>query len=628
MTIKDGYTGAVLRVDLTGGVIHREPLDEAFSRSYIGGRGFTSRLQYDLIRPDVDPLGPENVLIIAPGALTGTAAPSAARFVVAARSPLTGILGDANSGGFFGAVLKRAGYSLLLVHGKSARPVYLRIDDDEVELCDAGHLWGQEVHDAVDAIQQEHGRGFRVAAIGPAGENLVRIAAVMVDKEHAAARTGLGAVMGSKNLKAIAVRSRQDFPYRDPASFKALVEELREIERTDRRAQDLRARGTLGTLMDHHTAIGAMNTRNYQFGEFEGKEKVDHEALAAEYLVRPTGCYGCSLKCDRYSVVKEGEFAGVKVDGPEYSTAVALGPGLGIDNLAAILKGNDLANRYGMDTIDLGGVMAFSMELYQRGIISKEEADGLDLEWGNYHTMLELIRRIAYREGPFADLLAHGVHMAAQEIGRGAERYAVHVKGMTPAPLDARPVKVYNFRYAVAPRGADHLRISCPGGYALDQLPILEAAETLRYWQGVIAVPDLMGVCKFAYTYYTENPDIALHRTLDVIPDMYTAATGFSLTKDQMLETSVRVTNVERAHNCRLGLTAADDTLPPRFTEDPMPRGPSKGKVYDILEPMKEAWYTVQGWNTETGIPMRETLEKLGLADIAADLEQHGIDVS
>jgi aldehyde:ferredoxin oxidoreductase len=628
MTVEDRYTGAVLRVDLTEGVVRQEPLDDAFSRTYIGGRGFTSRLQYDLIPRDVDPLGPENVLIIAPGALTGTSAPSAARFVVAARSPLTGILGDANSGGFFGAVLKRAGYSLVLIHGRSARPVYLRIDDDEVALCDAGHLWGKEVHDAVDAIQQQEGRGFRVAAIGPAGENLVRIASVMADKEHAAARTGLGAVMGSKHLKAIAVRSRQDYPYRDPAAFKASVQELREIERTDRRAQDLRARGTLGTLMDHHSAIGAMNTRNYQFGQFEGKEKVDHEALAAEYLVRPTGCYGCSLKCDRYSVVKEGEFAGVKVDGPEYSTAVALGSGLGIDNIAAILKGNDLANRYGLDTIDLGGVMAFSMELYQRGILSKEEADGLDLEWGNYHTMLELVRRIAYREGPFADLLAHGVHVAAQEIGRGAERYAVHVKGMTPAPLDARPVKVYNFRYAVGPRGADHLRISAPGGYALDQLPIFEAAEKLRYWQGVVAVPDLMGVCKFAYTYYTETPDVALHRTLDVIPALYMAATGFDLTKEQLLETAARVTNVERAHNCRLGLTAADDTLPPRFTEDPMPEGPSKGKVYDILEPMKEAWYTVQGWDPKTGIPKRETLEALGLGDIADDLEKHGIKVS
>jgi aldehyde:ferredoxin oxidoreductase len=628
MTVEGGYTGTVLRVDLTEGIVHKEPLDEAFSRAYIGGRGFTSRMQYDLIPPDVDPLGPENVLIIAPGALTGTSAPSAARFVVAARSPLTGILGDANSGGFVGAVLKRAGYSLVLIHGKSARPVYLKIDDDEVKLCDARHLWGEEVHAAVDAIRQTDGRGFRVAAIGPAGENLVHIASVMADKEHAAARTGLGAVMGSKKLKAIAVRSRKDFPYQDPTAFKELVAQLREIEKNDRRAQDLTARGTLGTLMDHHAAIGAMNTRNYQFGQFEGKEKVDHEALAAEYLVRPTGCYGCSLKCDRYSVVEEGEFAGVKVDGPEYSTAVALGSGLGIDNMAAILKGNDLANRYGMDTIDLGGVIAFSMELYQRGILSKEEADGLDLEWGNYHTMLELVRRIAYREGPFADLLAHGVHVAAQEIGRGAERYAVHVKGMTPAPLDARPVKVYNFRYAVGPRGADHLRISAPGGYALDQLPILEAAEKLRYWQSIVAVPDLMGVCKFAYTYYTESPDIALHRTVDIVPALYTAATGFELTKEQLLETSVRVTNVERAHNCRLGLTAADDTLPPRFTQDPIPEGPSKGKVYDILEPMKEAWYTVQGWNTETGIPKRETLEKLGLGDIADDLKQHSIDIS
>jgi aldehyde:ferredoxin oxidoreductase len=621
MSIKSGYTGTVLRVDLSAGVVRKEPLDEAFSRTYLGGRGFTSRLQYDLIPPGIDPLGPENVLIIAPGALTGTSAPSAARFVVAARSPLTGILGDANSGGFVGAVLKRAGYSLVLIHGRSARPVYLKIDDDEVELCDARHLWGQEVHATVDAIQEAGGRGFRVAAIGPAGENLVRIASVMADKEHAAARTGLGAVMGSKSLKAIAVRSRRDFPYRDPDTFKGLVAELLEIEQNDRRARDFSARGTLGTLMDHHQAIGAMNTRNYQFGQFEAKEKVDHEALAAEYLVRPTGCYRCSLKCDRYSRITEGEFAGVEVDGPEYSTAVALGPGLGIDNMAAILKGNELANRYGMDTIDLGGVIAFSMELHQRGILSKEEADGLDLEWGNYHTMLELVRRIAYREGPFADLLAHGVHVAAQEIGRGAGRYAVHVKGMTPAPLDARPVKVYNFRYAVSPRGADHLRISAPGGYALDQLPILEAAEKLNFWERVITVPDLMGVCKFAYTYYTETPDVALHRTLDILPGLYQAATGFELSREQLLETAARVVNVERAHNCRLGLTAADDTLPPRFTEDPIPEGPAKGQVYDILEPMKTAWYTVEGWDPETGIPRRETLEKLGLGDIADDLD-------
>jgi aldehyde:ferredoxin oxidoreductase len=624
MTATGESVSRVLRVDLTEGSLQENPLDEAFRRAYVGGRGFTSRMQYDLIPLDVDPLGPDNVLMIAPGALTGTSAPSASRFVVAARSPLTGILGDANSGGFVGAMLRRAGFGLLLIRGKSPHPVYLCIDDtadEPVRLCDARHLWGHDVHETTDALKQEHGRGLCVVAIGPAGENQVRIAAVMADKEHAAARTGLGAVMGAKNLKAIAVRSRQSFPYRDAAAFKALVAELLEIEQNDRRAQDFAARGTLGTLMDHHSAIGGMNTRNFQFGQFEGKEKVDHEALAAEYLVRPTGCYRCSLKCDRHSRVQEGEFAGVEVDGPEYSTAVALGSGLGIDNMAAILKGNDLANRYGLDTIDLGGVIAFAMELYQRGILSKEEADGLDLEWGNYHTMLELVRRIAFREGPFADLLAHGVHVAAQEIGRGAERYAVHVKGMTPAPLDARAVKVYNFRYAVSPRGADHLRISAPGAYALDDMPLLEAADRLRYWERIVTIPDLMGVCKFAYTYYTETPEVALHRSLDLLPALYAAATGLGLARDELLHTAARVVNVERAHNCRLGMTSAHDTLPPRFTEDPMPAGPAKGKVYNILEPMKEAWYTVQGWDPATGVPRRETLEKLDLGDIADDLD-------
>ncbi len=628
MSRKAACRGLVLRVDLTTGVIEEEPLDGTFARRYIGGRGFTSRLQYDLIPKNVDPLGPENVLIVAPGALTGTPAPSASRFVVAARSPLTGILGDANSGGFFGAVLKRAGYGLLLIRGKSPHPVYLRIDDDGVTLCDAPHLWGKDVHEATNIIKQEAGRGFCVAAIGPAGENLVHIAGVIADKDHAAARTGLGAVMGSKQLKAIAVRSRRSVPLHDQAGFDELVDELLDIERTDPRAQDLHARGTLGTLMDHHSLIGAMNTRNFQYGQFEDKDKVDDEALSAEYLVRTTGCYRCSLRCDRYSRIQGGEFSGVEVGGPEYSTTVALGPGVGVNNMAAILKGNDLANRYGLDTIDLGGVIAFSMELAQRGLLTKEEADGLDLNWGNYHTVLELIERIAFREGPFADLLANGVHVAAQEIGRGADHYAVHVKGMTPAPLDARVVKVYNFRYAVSSRGADHLRISAPGGYILDHIPLIEAAETLRYWESIITIPDLMGVCKFAYTYYTVTPDVALHRTLDILPALYTATTGFPLTKDELLVAAARVTNVERAHNCRLGLTAADDTLPPRFTEDPMPAGPAKGEVYDILEPMKEAWYAVQGWNTETGIPTRRRLEELGLGDVADDLEGHGVCVS
>lgn len=619
--------GYLLRVDLTSSKIEKELIDAAFAQKYYGGRGFTSRLQYDLIPKEVDPLGPENALIFSPGALTGAPMLSSGRYVVGGRSPLTGILGDANGGGVFGAVLRRAGYGLLIIFGQADHPVFLRIDDDEVEICDATNLWGMDVYNTTDAIRSQCGRGYSVAAIGPAGENLVRIAGIMSEKHHAAARTGLGAVMGSKRLKAIAVRSKQSFPLYDPSTFKKLAEEIAVLEDNDARAQDFHRRGTLGTLMDHHQALGGLNTRNYQFGQFEGKEKIDNEALKSGFYLRSTGCYRCTLTCDQYCKIEEGEYAGVEVGGPEYSTAAAFGSGLGNDNLAAILKANDLANRYGLDTIDLGGVIALAMELYQRGIISQSEADGLDLSWGNHRAVMELIEKIAYRKG-FGNILANGVKRAAEDIGRNAIRYAVQVKGMTPAPLDARAVKVYNFRYAVAPRGADHLRISAPGGYALGKLPLSEAAEKLHYWQSIIAIPDLMGVCKFAYTYYTETIERTLHKVLTLIPGLYSAATGNQISGEDLIEAGVMVTNIERAHNVRLGLTAKDDTLPPRFTEDVMPDGPAKGKVYDILEPMKEAWYVASGWDPVTGIPRRRTLENLGLVDIAEDLEKNGIQLT
>ena len=619
--------GKVLKINLTTGEISIQPMDIAFARTYLGGRGYTSRLQYDLIPKKVDPLGPENILIFAPGALTGTPALSSSRIVVGGRSPLTGILGDANSGGFFGPTLRRAGYGLMLIYGQAEHPVYILINEDQVEIRDARHLWGKEVHETTDLLQDEHGKAFQVAAIGPAGERLVRISAIMCDKEHGAARTGLGAVMGSKNLKAIAARSTKPVPMADAAHFNELAAELREIENNDKRAQDFKRRGTLGTLMDHHTELGGTNTRNFQFGQFEGKKKIDQDALAASYQIGTVGCYRCSLKCDRLTKVTDGEYAGVTVGGPEYCTAVSFGSGVGVDNLAAILKGNDLANRYGLDTIDLGGVIAFAFELFQRGILTTAETGGLDLTWGNYHSVLELTRQIAYREG-FGDVLADGLVPAAQAIGKNSQRYAVQVKGMAPAPLDARAVKVYNFRYAVGPRGADHLRISAPGAYGLDQVPFSEAAEKLRYWESIIAIPDLMGICKFAYTYYTETVEKTLYRTLKIVPQLYTAVTGYDLTDEDLLEAGSRVTNIERAHTSRLGLTAADDTLPPRFTEDVMPEGPAKGKIYDILESFKRVWYETQGWNIETGVPRRKCLEDLGLKDIADDLEKNGLDIS
>ncbi|RPI51367.1 MAG: aldehyde ferredoxin oxidoreductase, partial [Chloroflexi bacterium] len=534
MMMRGGYAGVVLKVDLTNGTLLKEALDPGFARAYIGGRGFTSRLQYDLISPQADPLGPENVVIIAPGPLTGTPAPSSGRFTVGGRSPLTGILGDANSGGFWGAVLKRAGYDLILVHGQSPYPVYLSIDDDRIELRDARPLWGKDTRETETLIRAELGRAFSVASIGQAGENQVRFASLMADVEHAAARTGLGAVLGAKKLKAIAVRGTRGVPLHDAAGFQALSDELYELLKTDSRSgKELPEYGTTA-LLDHHTAIGGVNVRNFQAGLYEDKEMIDGDALNAQYLVKATGCYRCPCKCDRHSRVTEGEFAGTDVGGPEYSTVVAFGSACGINNLAAILKANELSNLYGLDTIETGNMIAFAMELRQRGILSQEETDGLDLTWGNYHAMLEMIERITFRQG-FGDLLAEGIVPAAQEIGRNAKRYAVHVKGMTSPPLDPRAVKVYNFRYAIASRGADHLRISAPGAYGLDSLPVLEAATKLHFWENIVTIPDMLGVCKFPYSYYAETVERTLNKMLKVLPGLYTAATGCAVTGDDLL---------------------------------------------------------------------------------------------
>jgi len=625
--LKGGYAGTVLRIDLASKKIWTESLDPAFARAYVGGRGFTSRLGYDLVPRTSDPLGPDNVVVLAVGPLTGTSAPSSGRFTVGARSPLTGVFGDANAGGFCGAVLKRAGYDIVIIEGRSPQPVYLWIDDDQVEIRDARHMWGKDVNETTEMVREETARGTRVAAIGQGGENLVRFAALMVDIDHAAGRSGMGAVMGSKRLKAIAVRGTRRVALYDRGRFKELVDEFDQILRTDSRSGgELLEFGTTA-LVDHHTAAGCMNVRNYNGGVYERKEKIDGAALNAQYLVRADGCYRCTCKCDRYSRVEEGEFAGTEVGGPEYGTLAAFGSGCDNDNLASILKANELCNRYGLDTIETGNVIAFVMELYEHGILAEPLADGLDLSWGNYHAILDLVDRIAFRRG-LGDVLADGVVPAAEKIGSGAERYAVHVKGMTPPGPDARALKVYNFRYAVSPRGCDHLRISAPGAYSLDHLPILEAATELRKWENIVTIPDLMGTCKFPYSYYAETIERTMYKMLELLPEMYNAATGLAITADDLLEAAERVVNVERAYNTRLGLTSEHDTLPPRWTEDPLPSGPKSGAVYDILEPMKEAWYKIHGWDTATGRPRREKLVKLQLDDIAEDLEQHGIPLT
>jgi aldehyde:ferredoxin oxidoreductase len=634
MKLKGGYAGTHLVVDLSKGTASRKPLDERLALDYLGGRGFTSRLQYDLIPRDADPLGPKNVAVVGLGMLTGTRAACSGRFTLGARSPLTNILGDGNSGGRWGAVVRRAGYDVITIHGQSPRPVYLWIDNDKVEIRDAEHLWGQDTRRTEHLLREDLGRGISVASIGPAGENLVRLAGFMVDCEHTAGRCGLGAVLGSKKLKAIAVRGSRPVPLHDANAFNEISAEMDELLTNDEMCNTVVPKYGTTMLISHHYNIGMMNARNYQsvvasdskeFGP-EMKKRIDGDALNAEYLLKPEGCYRCALKCDRHCKVKVGEFAGVDVGGPEYSTVVSFGPGCGNDNLASILKANELCNLYGLDTIGTGNLISFAMELYQRGIITQADTDGIDLSWGNYKSIIQMVDKIAFRQG-FGAVLAEGIVRAAAKIGNNADRYAVHVKGLTPPPPDARAMKVYNFRYAVSPRGADHLRISAAGAYAYEKMPIQEAADNMRKWENLVTIPDLIGTCKFAYVYFADSVEKTIKKLTEIVPALYTAGTGIKMTSDDLLLIAERVNNLERAYNSRLGLTAEHDTLPPRFTQDALPAGPSRGAVYDILEPMKKAWYKNHQWD-ENGIPRRCKLEQLNMKDIADDLQKHGIAVT
>jgi aldehyde:ferredoxin oxidoreductase len=302
----------------------------------------------------------------------------------------------------------------------------------------------------------------------------------------------------------------------------------------------------------------------------------------------------------------------------------SFGSKCGNDNLASILKANELCNLYGLDTASTGGVIGFLMEAWQRGAITAEDTDGLDFSWGNHRTIVEMVRRIALRQG-FGDKVAEGIRPLAAYIGKGAEDYAIHVKGMDAVTFDPRALRVYNFRYAVASRGADHLRISAHGAYGLEELPVDQAAAKMKFWQDIVGIPDLMGLCKFPYTFYSETADVTFKKVLELVPDLYGAATGWEITGDELKAASARVGTVERSFNSRLGLTARDDRLPKRFLEEPLPEGPKKGQVMDILEPLKRHFYAAQGWDTETGVPTRETLVDFGLVDIADDLQQRGI---
>jgi len=574
-----GYWNRILRVNLTDRTSRVEEPDDAFYRRYVGGRSFIGYYLLTESPAGVDPWAPENVLVFAPGVVTAAPLPGAGRHSVGAKSPLNDGFGEAEAGGYWGSELKKAGYDAVVVTGQADAPTWLSITADGVEFRDARSLWGLTTGEAQERIRAELGDQLvRVAQIGPAGENLVRYACVVNDLKDVAGRTGMGAVMGAKRLRAIAVRGRQRVPIADPAAVQSI------------------AKWVSGTLMENHRVFhefgtgagmtgkhlaGGIPTRNYQEGLFPGVEKINAEAIARTVRVGMESCYACSVRCKKVVEVTDGPyFVDRKYGGPEYETLGSLGTSCSVDDLIALCKGNELCNALGLDTISTGTTIAWAMEAYERGLLSPTEADGLDLRFGAADALVTLIERIARRQG-LGDLLAEGSARAARTLGRGTEAFTVHIKGLEVAMHDPRHMPNMLKNYPVNPTGGDHT------GTAYDE----------RAYRNVI------GLCHFLN--YSQDQVLALTR----------AITGWDdFDEDEFRAVARRGTTLARLVNLREGHGRHTDVLPPRLHE-PLPEGPLKERIVtqEEVATIVRDYYVLQGWDPETGVPTPETLRALDL---------------
>ena len=615
-----GYGGKLLTVDLSSGRIGERDLEEAFARTYVGGNGFGARLLYDSVPAGVDPLGPENCLIFAPGAFCGSPVLEASKSGFYARSPLTGAFGEAMLGSGMGAELKFAGYDALLITGKAQRWSYLWIDDQVVELRDARQLVGTQTTETLDTLREELGDpNVMVACIGPAGENLVRIACIESDFRQAG-RTGLGAVMGSKRLKAIAVRGSGDLELADVELTQKLLEEwYGRISTHPHAIADIKY-GTgefIGTLNEVH---GVFPTRNWKDSSFEGYRTIAPQYWVPKYSLKTKSCYCCVKPCGKVFAIREGRYAGTVVDGPEFETQYSLGGCVGNSDPEVLASANKLCDELGLDTISTGVVIAWAMECYERGLLTSSDTGGLDLTFGSPEAILEVPELIARREGKLGDLLADGVREASRRLGKGSEAFALHVKGLEPPAYDARGLKGVGLAFAVSTRGACHLRACAyapelSGGWwkfkRVDRLSA-QGKAYIKTIEDVMTLYDIVGICKFSRHFYF----------VEELTDFFKAVHGFNFKTKELLALGERVYNLERAFNVREGFARKDDTLPQRVLKEPIRNGPSQGSLItpQELDRMLDDYYAARGWSAD-GKPTRAKLEELNLKDIADDLK-------
>ncbi|MEM1802050.1 MAG: aldehyde ferredoxin oxidoreductase family protein [Sulfolobales archaeon] len=634
MSLK-GYVGKILYVDLTKQKYYVEDLPTSLAKSYVGGSGLAAYLLWNLVDAGIDPLQPENPLIIATGPATGTLAPSSGRFVLVSKSPLTGVWAESHVGGAFGPQLKYAGYDVIVITGRASRPISLIIDDSHINFYESSGIWGLNVKDTVNELRTTFGRDYHVMCIGPAGERLVKFASVMVDYYRAAGRTGLGALMGSKKLKAVAVRGSRDLEVYDPDKYLEVVEDI--LWRNTVGPWALPAQLSLGrygtsNLVTAMNAIGRLPTKNHWTGYWELADKISGEELL-KYRVSRGSCFSCMIMCKHITRVSSGKYEGTISGGPEYESIVALGSNLLISNMDAILYMNQLCNLYGLDTISTGKVISFIFECYEKGIISKSELGGLNPTWGNEEAAIELIRLIVERRG-IGDILAEGVLMASEVIGRGSQEFALHVKGLEVSAQDPRGHKSVGCTWAISVRGADHLRSLT----TVDELGYRDVAAERFGWDKVDVICDRLSedykgmVVKDQEDFFALVDSIIMCKYGTMWPPMYyfdfiakllPPLTGIEEFGDvrYLRITAERIANLKRCFNLREGVGRESEKLPKRFTEEPMPTGPSKGQVCN-LEPMLREYYKERGWDYNTGLPYVETLERVGLHYVVETLSK------
>ena len=608
----------VLRVDLTQRTIAVEEIGPEDLRLYVGGSGIAAKILYDETSAATDPLSPENRLIFMAGTFTGSPVPLSGRHAVVAKSPLTGIYGECDVGGSWGTAFKRTGYEGIIVMGRSPTPVYVLLTPDRMEIRDAGHLWGKDCFETDRLIKEETDSRTVVSCIGPAGEKLARIAAIISDAEHgrAAGRGGLGAVMGSKRLKAIAVTAgkKEPLPPHDP--FRESVKEI--LPQIVEKGKFLREFGTAGHVVQTE-AIGDLPIKNWKLGSWaEGAAKINGQAMAGSMLSGRFACSNCVIGCGRVVDVTGSPYGTTSGGGPEYETLAALGSLCLVDDLNAVVKANELCNRYGLDTISAGGVIAFAMEAYENNALTRADVDGIDLKWGDGEAMLQLLHKLGKREG-IGELLSDGSRIAAEKIGKGTSVYAIHVKGMEPAMHDPRAFASLAVGYATSRVGASHWAVNhllekgmtMPAlGYdaVLDRFESKGKGIMTARMQDYIEMVEALKICKFI-----------VWMPLAKILEWVYFVTGTRMEPLEYLRIGERLSNLKRMYNVRSGISRKDDRLPDRLLNQKRGTGGAADHLPD-LQMMLDEYYDYRDWD-ENGIPRKEKLRSLGLYRLVEDLD-------